>query len=214
MPTTAMVVTPNFGYIFQNPTFIYAGTALPGAGARLGVAITADGIPTPDATTNPTAFWLGTSKEGTKFSVANESDQLIVDEYDGPVDERIIRTSSSLEGEMYEALDLQRLQKILPGTQYSSLAAITGVQGAQQISGGGLVTLPKMPVIALAIDPLNPTCVIAAMLYAAVNRAGLALPMSGKTRATVPYKFEGYDVIGRAKGDRHWTFWKQTPALP
>lgn len=211
----ALTIVPNFNHVFMNPTWVYGNVGLPGAGARLAVAITTEGIPTPDtgAGNSPNAFWLGTSKEGAKLSIGHEIDTLEVDEYEGEVDERVKKTVSSLEGELYEALDLVRLQKILPGTELVTVASGVGTVGYEQIRGGGLLTVPKIPICALSIDPADPTLVICAMLYAASNKAGLALPMSGKSRATVPYKFEGKDVVGRAKGDRHWTFWKQKAAL-
>src|ERR1700755_3186492 len=130
MPPTPMTITPNFSHIFENPVFMYGQVALPAPGARLPVAITADGIPTPDTSVaaNVNAFWMGTSKEGAKFNAGFETNPLNVDEYEGNVDERIIRTVTSFEGEFYEMLNLKRLQKILPGTSFVEVAAGVGTK--------------------------------------------------------------------------------------
>lgn len=205
MPTTPTPVVPNFEHVFQNPTFLFGGVGVPVPGARLSLDQTSG---TPDFALNPNSFWLGTSVEGAKFTAGFEIDDLEVDEYQGIVDSKIVKTVTSLEVNLYELLDLDRLQKIVPNTTF-----VTG-SGFEQITAGGLVTLPMMSIVAISTDPGDDTKLIVLQLYKAANKTPLEFPMSRKNRATMPVKFEGYDITTRPRGDRHWTMWKQVPVAP
>lgn len=197
MPGTAKL--PTFTNIWQGPALIFIDVALPADGTRM--TIFTDG--TPDATANPNAKWLGTTKAGCKFTASNQVEAYYTDEFATPFRRTITQEDAVLEGEFAELLDFARLIKLLPNALRSS-----GV-GFDQIKSGGLSTFTTMPIAVIGPTIADPTKFAVLQLYSGFSSGGLVLNIERKNPNFSPFKFEGQAVSGRTAGDQLWTFWQQ-----
>src|SRR5574343_167647 len=79
---------------------LWAGLAVPGAGARL----TLDTDGTPDSTANPSAIHLGHTKEGSKVTIVSSITKYYADEEASPIKAVVDATDMSIEGSFLQLL--------------------------------------------------------------------------------------------------------------
>lgn len=196
MAGTAVVDT--FTNIWQGPAKIFANVALPGAGGRLTIYTDL----TPDATANPSAVYLGTTKGGAKFSAERTYKDQYVDEYAAPFRRSLERETCTLEAEIGEILDFIKLALLLPGTVHTTGA------GYDQLTSGGLTTFSSVPICIIGPSIADPAKPVAIQIYSALSVGGLNVSIGRSDANFTPIKFEGQLVSGRAAGDALWTIWQ------
>lgn len=200
MPTTAS--TTNYDstvIVVDTVAQIWAGLAVPGAGARL--TLHSDG--TPDATTNTSAVHLGHTKEGVKLTIETSLTKHYVDELAEPIKATLDTTSMMFEGEFLQVLDDDVLKKLTApfGT------AGTGAGYKEFTIGRKKLTYDSIALI--FPTPADSTKYAVAHIYNGINESGLNFSINRKGMAGTPFKFVAYGLSSRATADSVGNYWWQ-----
>lgn len=195
----AAVENPNV--VIRGPAKIFVNTGLPAAGAR--IAIDTDGAPT--IAGSPVGVYLGMTRGGSTFTAPFDVVREMADELTSPYRMHTNNEQATLEGEFLEFLDFNRVKYLISNGVFASGT------GYAQITAGGLLTFQAMPVVVTARTIADPTKFLVIQIYSAFNSAPIKIPLTQKTDAAIPFKFEGLAVPGRPPGDQLYTTWYQTP---
>lgn len=198
MPTTAS--STNYDptvIVVDTVAQIWAGLAIPGAGARL--TLHTDG--TPDATTNSSAIHLGHTKEGSKITIVSSMSKHFADEEAAPIKSTIDVTDMSIEGEFLQVLDDDVLKKLT--APFGTYGTSTGYK--EWTIGRKALTYDSVAMI--WPTPADPTKFAVAHIYSAINEAGLAFQISRKGMSSTPFKFVAHAITSRAKADSVGNYW-------
>lgn len=202
--------TYNVQHVMKGPGKLWINVALPANGGRL--KIKADG--TPDDTESSNAIFLGMTEAGCTFTQTFTEEEEECDEFNGPFRSGISKEDAMIEGSFFELLNFTRLNQLLPNSSLVSVASTSSVKGAIQLKFGGKLSIANVPVALISEKPDAPGEFVVVQLYAAHNGAGLKLPLTKKKSASVPFKFVGYVVPSRTKGDQLATIWQEQPLAP
>lgn len=189
MPGTADAWKTNL--VVQNPSRLYRGCAVPGAGLR--PTLHTDG--TPESAAHPNALHLGATREGSKLMVKPSFDKFNVDEFQAPIITNIGSLEMGISAELVGVTDMQLAAYLLPGVGTRATAA-----------GYDYMTVGKK---AIAYDCILQTWVLQEdatkygwiQLYNALNDTGVEWAMSRKSLAFCPVSFVAYELTSRATAD-------------
>lgn len=180
---------------------IWAGLAVPGAGARL--ALHSDGTPDSSVGANPNAIHLGHTKEGVKLTISTGLTKHYVDELAEPIKATVDANEMMFEGEFLQVLDEDVLKKLTaPFGTYSSGS------GYKEFSIGRK-TLAYDSIALIFPTPNDVTKFAVAHIYNGINEAGLSYQVSRKGMPSTPFKFVAYGLSSRASTDSVGKYWWQ-----
>lgn len=177
---------------------IYANVAIPGGGGRITLDATTK---TPDDTANPSAVHLGATQAGAKLSVTTQWQEFFVDEFHAPIVTNVEQVAMTLEGAFAGVRDTALLTLLTPGMGTSA----SGSGYAQMTFGRRAVAYTSVCIIAPRYD--DPTRVVIAQLYKALNTTGFEASFARKELNYSPFNFKAYEVTSRAAADTLGTFW-------
>jgi hypothetical protein len=179
---------------------IFANLAIPGAGARLTLDATTK---TPDSTANPTAIHLGATQAGAVLKVGMSMQEYTVDEFKAPVVTEVEGVAASIEGSFAGILDTALLALLSPGVG----TAGTGSGYAEIALGSKPLAYTSIAIIAPRHD--DPTKMVVAQLYRALNTTGFEANFARTAMGFTPFNFKGYEVTTRAAADTLGKFWHE-----
>ena len=193
--------------IHQGPGYLWYGVQPPAAGARLMI----------DANGNPvggTPFPMGASEGAATFHMESKIEELSVDQETAPVDAVMTAESAYLEMTLKES-SLAKVSKALAHATYSSgtdSGLPDGAQAYEQISVGGLISLPQAAVALISRRRgfSAPGKFIVACLYSTYAKEPFQTGFTRTKEAVYKVRFEGLAVLTRTQGDRVAQFYRQT----
>jgi hypothetical protein len=186
------------------PGIIWAGLAIPTAGNRLTLAtVDSDGLYTPLASENPSAYALGGTKDGAVASIKSNSQDYFIDEILAPIDRKLQTVEMSLKASLIGIADDKVAQLLTMGFGTYATAA-----GYKEVAIGYTAdTFTSMAIIApLREDPTK--CYVFHM-YKAIAEGGLEIQFNHKEMAAAPTMFKGYAIGTRALTDQIGKAWYQ-----
>jgi hypothetical protein len=193
--------------IHQGTGMLWYGVQVPAAGARLLV----------DSNGNPiggSPVAMGASEGAATFHLEAKIEEIEIDQETAPVDAVMTAESAYLEVTLKESA-LLKVSKTLAHSAYTSGADSglpTGAQNYEQISVGGLVSLPQAAVA--LISPrrgfTSPGKFMVACLYNAYAKEPFQIGFTRTKEAVYKVRFEGLAALSRAQGDRVAQLYRQT----
>ncbi len=193
--------------IHQGPGFLWFNVQEPAAGARL--LVDANGNPT-----GGTPLAMGASEGPARFQFKAKIEAVQIDQETAPVDLLMTAEDAFIEVTLKES-GLAKVIKMLEHGTYSSgtdTGLPAGAQTYEEITVGGLVTLPTASVA--LISPRrgfsNPGKYMVICLYKAYGFAELDLSFTRTKESVFKVQFQGLADLTRAQGDRVAQFYRQT----
>lgn len=193
--------------IHQGPGFLWYGVQVPAAGGRL--LIDASGNPV-----NGTPVAMGASEGASTFHMEAKIEEISIDQETAPVDSVMTAESAYIEATLKES-SLLKISKGLAHTTYTSgtdASLPPGAQSYEQLTVGGLVTVPQAAVA--LVSPrrgyTSPGKHLVACLYNAYAKEPFQIGFTRTKEAVYKVRFEGLAVITRPQGDRVGQFYRQT----
>jgi hypothetical protein len=192
--------------IHQGPGYLWYNVAVPAAGARL--MIDANGSPV-----GGSPVPMGASDGAATFHLEAKIEEISIDQEPAPVDAVMTAESAYLEVTLKES-SLAKIAKALAHASYSSgsdTGLPTGAQGYEQISVGGLISVPQAAVA--LVSPrrgfTSPAKFMVACLYNTYAKDPFQVGFTRAKEAVYKVRFEGLAVLGRVQGDRVAQFYRQ-----
>lgn len=186
------------------PGILWAGLAIPSAGARLTLAtVDSDGFITPDATANPSAYALGATKDGVECKVTAERTDYYADEIMGAIDSRIQQISMSISAALYGIMDDKISALALSG--FGTYSTSSGYK--QNTIGSATDSFTSLALIAPQRE--DPTKVFIFHMYKAICTSGITINSNKKDIGATPTEFRGYAITTRATADQMGNYWWQ-----
>ena len=192
--------------IHQGPGYLWYNVQPPAAGARLMV----------DASGNPVAGTpvpMGASEGAATFHMESKSAEISIDQETAPVDAVMTAESAYLEITLKES-SLGKIANALAHAVYSTgtdTGLPAGAQAYEQISVGGLVSIPQAAVA--LVSPRrgfsSPGKFLVACLYNTYAKDPFQTGFTRTKEAVYKVRFEGLAVLSRALGDRVAQFYRQ-----
>jgi len=192
--------------IHQGSGYLWYNVQMPANGARLMV----------DSNGNPvggTPLPMGASEGAATFHLESKIEEISIDQETAPVDAVMTAESAYIEITLKES-SLAKIAKSLAHATYSSgtdTGLPAGAQAYEQISVGGLVTLPQTPVA--LISPRrgfgSPGKFMVACLYNTYPKEPFEVGFTRTKEAVFKVRFEGLAVLTRNQGDRVAQFYRQ-----
>jgi hypothetical protein len=186
------------------PGIIWAGLAIPSAGARLSLAtVDSDGLYTPLASENASAYALGATKDGAVATVKSTSNDYFVDEILAPVDRKLQMVEMSIKCSLIGIADDKVATFLTMGFGTYSTSS-----GYKQTTIG--YTSDSFTSLAL-VAPLreDPTKCYIFHMYKAIAEGGLEIQFNHKDMAAAPTTIKGYAITTRALTDQIGNAWFQ-----
>jgi hypothetical protein len=196
--------------IVLGPCDIWVNVAVPSAGARMTVALSAAGQPTPDATANSSAIHLGMTKSGATFEYKPETQDFNSDELTFPHLSRILTETAMIKAELLQVFDWNILETITVGGTKTINTSTTS--GYHSMTFGGLSAVTTYPIAIVGTDISDSTKYWVIQLYKAYNKAGWAFNVTRKDQSGIPVEFQGLGIVTRAVGDQAGNYWKSLVA--
>lgn len=169
---------------------LYGEVGVPANNARIAIDAT---TLTPDATTG--AVHLGATKAGTVLTVTESFSEFPVDEFPDPLIVNLETTGMMLEGELAGVLDMELLELLSPGAGTYA----TGSGYKQLTIGRRAIVYQGVCVVAPRAD--DPTKIVIAHIYKAINHAGIKANFGRKEQGFTPFQFKGYAITTRDADD-------------
>ena len=193
--------------IHQGPGYLWYNVQAPAAGARL--LIDAVGSPTQGS-----PLPMGSSEGAATFHMEAKIEEIAIDQETAAVDAMMTAESAYIEVTLKES-SLAKLSKGLAHATYSSgsdAGLPSGAQAYEEITVGGLVTIPQAPVV--LISPrrgfASPGKFMVACLYNTYAKDPFQIGFTRTKEAVYKVRFEGLAVLARSQGDRVAQFYRQT----
>lgn len=184
------------------PGIIWAGLAIPSAGARLSLAtVDADGLYTPLASENASAYAIGATKDGAVASIKSTSQDYMVDEILAPVDRKLQTVEMSIKCSLVGLTDEKVTQLLMMG--FGTYSTSTGYK--QNTVGFTSDSFTSMALIAPLRE--DPTKVLVFHMYKAIAEGGIEIATNHKDMAASPTTFKGYAITTRAATDQIGNYW-------
>ncbi len=184
------------------PGIIWAGLAIPSASSRLTLAtVDSDGLYTPLASENASAYAVGATKDGAVAEIKSTSQDYFVDEILAPVDRKLQMVEMSIKASLIGLTDEKVTQLLMRGFGTYSTSS-----GYKQNTVG--YTTDSFESIAL-IAPLreDPTKTLVFHMYKAIAEGGISIQTNHKDMAAAPTTFKGYAITTRALTDQIGNYW-------
>lgn len=192
--------------IHQGPGYLWYNVQAPPAEGRLLI----------DANGNPVSgspIPMGASDGAATFNLEAKIGEISIDQETAPVDAVMTAESAYIEVTLKES-SLAKISKALAHSTYSSgtdTGLPSGAQAYEQITVGGLVSVPQAPVA--LISPRRglsaPGKFLVACLYSSYAKDPFQIGFTRTKEAVYKVRFEGLAVISRAQGDRVAQFYRQ-----
>lgn len=192
--------------IHQGTGMLWYGVQPPAAGARLLV----------DASGNPLGgapIPMGASDGASTFHMEAKIEEVSIDQETAPVDSFMTAESAYIEVTLKES-SLLKISKGLAHATYttgSDTGLPAGAQNYEQLTVGGLVTIPQNAVA--LISPrrgfTSPGKFVVACLYNAYAKDPFQIGFTRSKEAMYKVRFEGLAVLSRPQGDRVAQFYRQ-----
>lgn len=184
------------------PGIIWAGLAIPAAGARLTLAtVDSDGLYTPLASENPSAYALGATKDGAVASAKSASQDYFVDEILAPVDRKLQSVEMMIKASLVGLTDEKVTQLLMMG--FGTYSTSAGYK--QNQIGFASDTFTSMALIAPLRE--DPTKTLVFHMYKAIAEGGIEIATNHKDMAASPTTFKGYAITTRATTDQIGNYW-------
>ena len=193
--------------IHQGTGFFWYGVQVPAAGTRLLV----------DGNGNPVGgspIPLGASEGASTIHLEAKIEEISVDQETAPVDSVMTAESAYIEATLKES-SLLKISKGLAHATYTSgtdSGLPAGVQSYEQLTVGGLVSVPQASVA--LISPRrgfsSPGKYMVACLYNAYAKEPFQIGFTRTKEAVYKVRFEGLALLSRPQGDRVAQFYRQT----
>jgi hypothetical protein len=172
---------------------LYGSVGVPANDARLAITTL-----TPDSASG--AVHLGATKAGSIVTVTETLNDFSVDEFPDPVITNLEQTGMMIEGELAGVLDLTLMEDLSQAGTYATAA------GYKQLTiGRKTLTYQGVCIIAPRLD--DPTKIVIAHIYKAVNKAGMKINFARKEQAFTPFQFVGYAITTRDADDTLGNIW-------
>lgn len=172
---------------------LYGSVGVPANDARLALTSL-----TPDSASG--AVHLGATRAGTVLTITETFQEFYVDEFPDPIITNLEQTGMMLEGELAGVLDLTMLEDMSQAGTYATSS------GYKQLTiGRKAITYQGVCLIAPRAD--DPTKVVVAHIYKAINKAGIKANFSRKEMAFTPFQFVGYAITTRDADDTLGNIW-------
>jgi hypothetical protein len=136
---------------------------------------------------------------------------IAADQVTAPVDARLISEEESIEAEVMET-DYSKFKAYVSNGLFSTGAdpgLPSGFQAYEEISFGGLMTIPQMSVAVISPRQEVPGKFVVAQLYNAYQAQALSAPFSREKPTTVKIKFNGLADPTRPVGDQVGKVYRQ-----
>lgn len=187
------------------PGILWAGLAVPSAGARLTLAtVDADGFITPDATANPLAYAVGATSDGVTCSEKATREDYFADEIKPAIDTSLTQVEMSITANLMGINDEKVTALALAGFGTYSTAA-----GYKQ-NTIGFATDAFTGVALIAPMREDPTKVFVFHMYKAINTTGMEWKVSKSGGlASSPATFKAYAITTRTPADQLGNHWWQ-----
>jgi hypothetical protein len=192
--------------IHQGTGMLWYGVQVPAVGARLLV----------DANGNPlggSPIPMGASDGASTFHLEAKIEEIAIDQETAPVDSVMTAESAYLEVTLKES-SLVKISKALAHAAYTSgtdAGLPSGAQNYEQITVGGLVSIPQAAVA--LISPRrgfsSPGKFMVACLYNAYAKEPFQIGFTRSKEAVYKVRFDGLAVLSRPPGDRVAQFYRQ-----
>jgi hypothetical protein len=192
--------------IHQGTGMLWYGVAVPAPGSRLLV----------DASGNPlggSPLPMGSTDGAATFHMEAKVEEVVTDQQTAPVDAIMTAESAYLEVTLKESA-LTKVAAGLAQATYSSgsdTGLPAGAQNYEEITVGGLVTIPQAAVA--LISPRrgfsSPGKFMVACLYNAYAKDPFQIGFTRSKEATYKVRFEGLAVLARSPGDQVAQFYRQ-----
>lgn len=179
---------------------LWAGLAVPSAGARLTLAT--DG--TPDATANPSAKHLGHTDAGTTCTLGMTVTDHFVDEVPYPIKSSADTSSMEISGSLVQVLDEEMLKVIT-----ANIGTYSTSTGYKQFTIGAATSLVYTSIALIFPTPMDPTKFTVFHIYNGMNTNGMTFAVDRKGRSTTPFTIKGYALTARAQADQLGNYWWQ-----
>lgn len=175
---------------------LYIDVGIPVDGARLA---TDSGSLTPDSASS--AIHMGATQAGATLTLTSAFTDYPVDEFPDPWVTSLDVVGMKLEGALAGILDLVQTAKLMP-----AVATYATASGYKQMTiGRKALTYTGVCIVAPRHD--DPTKIVIAHIYKAVNKAGVQAKFGRKEMAFTPFNFEGYAVSTRTATDTIGNIW-------
>lgn len=186
--------------IIQTPAQIWAGLALPGAGAFL----TLDANGEPDATANPTRKHLGHTAEGAALLVKPSYNEFTVDESPAPIKRNVGGVEIAISANLVQIMDFDLAVLLLPGI------ATKSTPSGKIALNFGLIAVAYTSVA--IIYPLESNAAKYAVfhVYRGANDEGISAEFGRTKMAGTACSFKGHAITSRATTDQYGAWWQQT----
>lgn len=171
----------------------YINVGVPANDARLAITSL-----TPDSASG--AVHAGATKAGMVVSVTESFTDFSVDEFPDPIITDLEQTGMMIEGELAGILDLTLLEDLSQAGTYA-----TGSGYKELRIGRKALTYQGVCVIAPRAD--DPTKIVIAHIYKAINKAGIKANFARKDMAFTPVQFVGYAITTRDADDTLGIIW-------
>jgi hypothetical protein len=192
--------------IHQGPGYLWYNVQMPANAGRLivdGGGNPVGGAPIP----------MGASEGAATFHMESKIEEISIDQETAPVDAVMTAESAYIEMTLKES-SLDKVAKSLAHATYSSgtdMGLPAGAQAYEQISVGGLVSLPQACVA--LISPrrgfTSPGRFMVACLYNTYAKEPFQVGFTRTKEAVFKVRFEGLAVLTRNPGDRVAQFYRQ-----
>jgi hypothetical protein len=193
--------------IHQGTGMFWHGVAVPGTGARLMI----------DSNGNPTGgspMPMGASDGAATFHLEAKIEEVVIDQETAPVDAIMTAESAYMEVTLKES-SLMKISASLAHSSYTSgtdTGLPAGAQNYEEITVGGLVTIPQAAVALISPrrGSSSPGKFMVACLYNAYAKNAFQIGFTRAKEATYKVRFEGLAVLSRSPGDQVAQFYRQT----
>lgn len=175
----------------KNPSRIWAGLAIPAAGAYL--TIGADG--TPDATENPNRHLIGLTEKGATLNLQRSFTEEFYDEIKYALERTLDQIGGSIKCEAAQVLDTDLLTLATVGMG----SPLTPTGKKVWTLGEGVLSFTS--IAAIAPTKNDPTKFVVFHLYKAYNKADFDVALSRTERSKLPLEFVGVAIPTRALTD-------------
>lgn len=167
--------------------------------------------PQPPASNNSGPVFAGAISGATTFVWTPKVQPLGADQVPAPIDVRMTAEEQTIETEIMET-DYAKLRAYMTSGIYSAGSdpgLPAGFQSYEEISFGGLMTVPRLSVAVISPRIDAPGKFVVSQLYNAYQAQALSIPFSREKPTTVKVKFSGLADPSRPPGDQVGKIYRQ-----